>query len=1345
MPIAYQLEAWNRTNTARRAVFVSLQSAAGTWSLGAYDRGQAGDERRTFVVATADAATAQLTKGAVLRLQRQGVATEFDLYRLGTRGSRENGRLTELAGDALWMTELAQGRISQGQADGRTTLVFGLIALSPTAWLTDVIIPACASDALTFAVGVVEPTAPVDLSFDNHSPLAAARMLEAATLCELQFRYSTDGHTCYVDLLARIGQAAGGAELRAGKNVAAIELVEDQRAPATRLYARGAGMLTLADATWTAQSAAGAAGARVLTFAAGITNPVFEDGAFVGLWFYSGATAYPITASSASARTITVNATALPALNAGAVGYLASSAGGTRLTWLESPAGRAEYGIRYGDDVVAEDIPDAVNLVPNGDLTGAYSGGLPPGWSAIGAPTCAESTNLQYARVGGQACHVSATVDGDGIRSPTATVVTDTFRPYMGMRVGVTVISRKVRALIRHSNGTTYPVQLQSGSAGLGVPLELRVGPVHEQPLPAGTFTIDVVAHGGAADYYVDFAMATPEVASDVPAYVAGQGAQVLWDRTARRLADERLPRREYRVDVVNLYQIDPTRFQFDRIGRGDTVKVRYDGFPAESLRVVELADDPVTGRVLSLALSTSARTRPPNEASPYVPDLGAMRPRPAVSPPAPVRAGLVGYNAQFDATDGKVYLSAQGNALAASLQLYTKTTRAAAWPGSPTETLASRSGTFTGISVGAALFYRIVSLDGAGAAGDTTEDVYSRADGPPPTVEPRRGFNGDRTAADVYVKLESRGAERIRLAVKDSEGSGAPIWRQCVASGNATAVWNTSGTEVDGSAAWFTDGAGSYAQKLKAIPLVREAIVRVYLQAEGESTALKSTWVALALESKQVPLLESVDLTWRESDDKLVATAAGGAFCQSVRFDMDDDPNFGSPVTVIEGAYQSLADGGKVTVTASLSAGDRGKLWYLRVTPYNGPLSGGLPTGFQNTAASRDTVAVPASEVGGGVQQPTASIDLVSSTTADETVSYTGTAGAGASSGVVSMRRRKYTSVSAAGTWTSPASSMANETVSRSPKWITYLELEVTDADGRITTSEPYPIAASTPGVDGTTGGIVPGQIIPGTVPAGVNAPGGTPLTTVESGGVRAYNTILANYQLAPATVIEALPVSRGVKKGSAVNTNAIVFGSPAFPSTPHVLFGVGGLTYYAPWSATSHGPVCEALNLSASGFTMRAVLRQAVGTLTGRSASFSGDTATKGFATEAWNDTYRFAFSVTVGAGVPDPFDVTAPRSPSSVTLYFYSNDGSTGDVQRSSRVFSNDTAGGVTFSSQVEDIVVDAMGNGDTFRIVIADTEGNGGSVTRTSVTWDEATAPGEQSMGVTAVPFTAMMGT
>lgn len=244
-------------------------------------------------------------------------------------------------------------------------------------------------------------------------------------------------------------------------------------------------------------------------------------------------------------------------------------------------------------------------------------------------------------------------------------------------------------------------------------------------------------------------------------------------------------------------------------------------------------------------------------------------------------------------------------------------------------------------------------------------------------------------------------------------------------------------------------------------------------------------------------------------------------------------------------------------------------------------------------------------------------------------------------------------------------------------------------------------------------------------------------------NGGGKADGTLLAERQLHPTTVIEALNISRGIKKGSAADLDTVTFPAPLFPTTPHVIFSPGGLTYYHVWSGVDHGPVVEALNVDASGFEMRAILRQAVGTISPKSIGFSGATATKTQTPEAWDDKYTFHFTVNLEPGQVNPQDLQGPRIPSTITLYFYTNDGG-GPQLRATRTYSNDGFGPVSIPDVVE-VTVNLMGPGDTFQILVASTSGDGGSVTRTSVTWGEASAPAVHSMGSATVPFTAITGT
>lgn len=249
--------------------------------------------------------------------------------------------------------------------------------------------------------------------------------------------------------------------------------------------------------------------------------------------------------------------------------------------------------------------------------------------------------------------------------------------------------------------------------------------------------------------------------------------------------------------------------------------------------------------------------------------------------------------------------------------------------------------------------------------------------------------------------------------------------------------------------------------------------------------------------------------------------------------------------------------------------------------------------------------------------------------------------------------------------------------------------------------------------------------------------------------GGGKADGTIPATGQLSSGTTIKessvALNIARGIRSGECKDGVGVSF-VPAFERTPAVLFGMGGRTFSAG-IAGDQVISCKALNLSASGFTPQLKISGTTGALTDRSATFSGTDADKGTAAEAFDQTYRFNYAVTVNQGVFVSTVPGDPLNPSSISLGFYTNDGA-GWVLRATRGYSNDDNVAVTYAGQTVDVTVAGMGLSSDFRIAVVQQEGNGGSVSRNSVTWKEGSAPASASMtggGATPVPFLALAGT
>lgn len=769
-------EIWDRANARRRAIVHSITAAEHTAAIGR-------DETLSLEGSASDAAWGSLSRASVLRLQTEGEAADFSLWRVTRSGlSRGPGALTrKISAQALWM-DLRHGRVNQPQADGSVLFVFGLIGLTPTEWLSNIILPGYAGDALTFELGVVERGDPIDLTFEQPTtPLEALRMLEQASGGEVQFRYSADGSSCSVDLLERVGGPQGGARLRYGHNITGLERYEDDTDSISRIYAVGSGTLSLADATWPITAVGGVAGARVLSFT---KSPVFEDGAFVGGYLSIGGVTYLITASDVAGGTITVDegAHAVPA--AGDVALLCSDAAGSRLAYLESPSARAEVGVRTGELADASDVPDACNLVANSDYA-SWAAGIPVSWSTLGAPTLTQVTDPLYARHGSTAVQVDAAAADEGLISDAFAIPTgDSRRPYLGISAALTALSGEVRLELRHSNGEVYPLQERPGPTGTGVYDVVRAGPVDDEPLPAGTGRVALISHGGAASFVADAVMATPQLAAEVPGYVHDQGAWVLWDRAVDDLRLRMVQAREYSVDVVDLYRVDPARFAFHELRLGDDCQVWDPDFGgAETLRIVELTTDVLHPEGARVSVAPGPWQRPiRSDADLFRPRYTQRRPSFASTAPRP-RASLLDVSQQWDDSAGELYVTALGNSATATLELRTKSSRDVAYPAAASQTEAGRSATFgAAVSRTESLYWKVTAKDGRGVAGEAREGSITNG---------QLSLQGQSEAAAMRQDLHRLQAElQDRQKQYTSVSTNPVLDPESVAATNLAAAW---------------------------------------------------------------------------------------------------------------------------------------------------------------------------------------------------------------------------------------------------------------------------------------------------------------------------------------------------------------------------------------------------------------------------------------------------------------------------------------------------------------------------------------------------------------------------
>ena len=611
----YWIDVFDRTNTISGGRIAN--------PLNATVREVGGQEHTlSFSVPVTHPTAADLVRGTVLRLQRDGAAGPEAAFRITWRSraiTDKDGRRIDVRAAALWASDFGRGIIREQLGARVNYNVKG--ELSPLRWLSDYIVPAAAGSASSsYVVGTVQPTTLVRMEVPKRTPLAGARMLEEALQKkgaggELRFVLGADGRTYTVDLLTFVGRSYGATqELRYGANVLDFDRGEDDTVIRTRVRAFGKGLLTLADARWKVSATT----STTITLEG---TPIPEANAFALLYFYvPGKGGRQITSSIVSPQRLTITGGNVAAV--GDEGYFALDAAGTQaLDYLELPSAVAAYGVIDPEIMEAGDIPDHRNLVANGD--GSLSvNGMPANVTAIGGAVITEDFELAHFNHGGRAWKVVCPTARAGLQFDPITITADAARPYTGLLSQQYVWSGEVLLELESTaTGTVYPINRRRVTVGAGY---ITLGDAaDDQPLPAGTYVPRLLAHDAPATFTWDSLMATPMAGGKPDVFVLGQGAHVLWYRAVEWLRRASRPRVECRMRVVDRYAVDPVLYADEELLVGDVRAVEVPGYASDILRIVEIARDPFGAGVSDVVVSTDFWLRFPD---PLRPEFGGER-----------------------------------------------------------------------------------------------------------------------------------------------------------------------------------------------------------------------------------------------------------------------------------------------------------------------------------------------------------------------------------------------------------------------------------------------------------------------------------------------------------------------------------------------------------------------------------------------------------------------------------------------------------------------------------------------------------------------------------------------
>ena len=188
------------------------------------------------------------------------------------------------------------------------------------------------------------------------------------------------------------------------------------------------------------------------------------------------------------------------------------------------------------------------------------------------------------------------------------------------------------------------------------------------------------------------------------------------------------------------------------------------------------------------------------------------------------------------------------------------------------------------------------------------------------------------------------------------------------------------------------------------------------------------------------------------------------------------------------------------------------------------------------------------------------------------------------------------------------------------------------------------------------------------------------------------------------------------GLLSGQARNGDVVTFNS-AYQTVPTVvIFPVNSLVFAAADSANDQLARYEAVDVTKTGFTVKAVILVDNFTTTGRSVVPTGvapdQIAIKDLAAEAYNDQYTFQYDVTVNRLGPG----RGGNPTSAITLNFEERPtgGGAWTIRDTANWFNTSPTDDAVFSDVTKAITVDGAVLDHEFRITVASEEGAGGSL-------------------------------
>lgn len=266
--------------------------------------------------------------------------------------------------------------------------------------------------------------------------------------------------------------------------------------------------------------------------------------------------------------------TALSSLTVGDYFKIVADASGTDFNYIRDAASIASHGTVEAAHF-NKSIVEARNLLFNPDFSREFVSGIGENWSVVtigGSFPVAAVTDPNFVRYGSKSQKIEEADAGEGIKQ---SVILETDSIY-SLYVWVYVISGNVKLELNDGVDDQPSASGETAETSIiGVWTQLIVEGITAKTTVG---TVKILSNSAQSEFYVDSVMVEKAARLSVPnEFYPISGARLLWDEGFDTLQENKTPKTKYIINAVDLYEMDPDAFQYDKIEVGDTILVQDD------------------------------------------------------------------------------------------------------------------------------------------------------------------------------------------------------------------------------------------------------------------------------------------------------------------------------------------------------------------------------------------------------------------------------------------------------------------------------------------------------------------------------------------------------------------------------------------------------------------------------------------------------------------------------------------------------------------------------------------------------------------------------------------------